>query len=69
MDMARIAEVAVTALVRAIDGDDPANRPAAGGVVADISKVAMELIIRRSSAANNKKQTEDKKPTAGEHTS
>lgn len=69
MDMARIAEVAVTALVRAIDGEDPANRPAAGGVVADISKVAMELIIRRSSAANNKKQTEDKKPTAGEHTS
>jgi LacI family transcriptional regulator len=69
MDMARIAEVAVTALVRAIDGEDPANRPAAGGVVADISKVAMELVIRRSSAANNKKQTEDKKPTAGEHTS
>ena len=30
MDMARIAEVAVTALVRAIDGEDPANRPAAG---------------------------------------
>lgn len=70
MDTARIADAAITALVRAIDVEDPAIRPETGGVVADISKVAMELVIRRSScAANNKKQTEDRTLTAGEHTS
>ncbi|WHA43158.1 LacI family DNA-binding transcriptional regulator [Agrobacterium larrymoorei] len=69
MDMARIADTAITALVRVIDGEDPADRSASGGVVADISKVAMELIIRRSTASNNQKQNEDKTSTAGELTS
>ncbi len=69
MDMTRIADAAIAALVRAIDTEDPALRPETGGVIADISKVAMELVIRRSSsAANNKKQTEDRPLTAGEHT-
>ncbi|QCJ00140.1 LacI family DNA-binding transcriptional regulator [Agrobacterium larrymoorei] len=69
MDMARIADTAITALVRVIDGEDPPDRSASGGVVADISKVAMELIIRRSTASNNQKQNEDKTSTAGELTS
>lgn len=69
MDMARIAEVAVTALVSAIDVDNKATPPVSGGVIADVSKVAMELVVRRSTAANNKKQTEEKTLTAGEHTS
>lgn len=69
MDMARIADTAITALVRAIDAEDGASRSASGGVVADISKVAMELIIRRSTASNNQKQNEDKTSTAGELTS
>ncbi|WP_288426409.1 LacI family DNA-binding transcriptional regulator [uncultured Agrobacterium sp.] len=69
MDMTRIADTAITALVRAIDAEDGASRSASGGVVADISKVAMELIIRRSTASNNQKQNEDKTSTAGELTS
>ena len=69
MDVARIAEVAVAALVRAIDPEDKETLPVTGAVVADVSKVAMELVIRRSSAANNKKQTEEKILTVGEHTS
>ncbi len=69
MDMTRIAEAAITALVRAIDARDPAARPSAGGVIADISKVAMELVIRRSAAAKNKKTSKDKILPVGEQTS
>lgn len=66
MDMAQIADLAVTALVRSIDAED---RPATGGVVADVSKVAMELVVRHSSGPKNKKQAANKTSTAGELTS
>ena len=66
MDMVRIADLAVTALVRSIDAED---RPVSGGVVADISKVAMELIVRSSCGPNHKKQAANKTSTAGELTS
>ncbi|WP_320198074.1 LacI family DNA-binding transcriptional regulator [Agrobacterium sp. rho-13.3] len=69
MDMARIADVAITALVRSIDMESPDNSPVSGGVVADISKVVMELIVRHSSGPNNKKQANNKTSTAGERTS
>ncbi|KQO75839.1 LacI family DNA-binding transcriptional regulator [Rhizobium sp. Leaf262] len=69
MDMVRIADLAVTALVRSIDAENPADRTATGGVVADISKVAMEMVIRHSSGPNKKKQIANKTSTAGELTS
>ncbi|WP_284759527.1 LacI family DNA-binding transcriptional regulator [Agrobacterium sp. fls2-241-TYG-188a] len=69
MDMLRIADLAITALVRSIDAENPADRTATGGVVADISKVAMELVIRHSSGPNKKTQTSKKTSTAGELTS
>lgn len=69
MDMARIADLAITALVRSIDTETSADRPVSGGVVADMSRVAMELVVRHSSGPNNKKQAEDRTSTAGELTS
>lgn len=66
MDMARVADIAITALVRSIETED---RPVSGGVVAEPSKVAMELIIRGSSGPNHKKQAENRTSTVGELTS
>ncbi|NTJ44860.1 LacI family transcriptional regulator [Agrobacterium larrymoorei] len=64
MDMARIADLAIEALVRGVDGGE---RPVSGGVLADISKVEMELVVRASSMRpHHEQQNEDKTSTAGE---
>lgn len=55
MDMDRIAELAIQALIRVIEGDEPdaASKINAGGVVSSVSKVPMTMVIRQSSGPAN----------------
>jgi LacI family transcriptional regulator len=66
MDMGRIADLAVAALLRAIDG--ATENGIAGEVTADISKVPMALIMRGSTGKAKHDAIEAKKTTAGELT-
>ena len=50
MDIPKIAELAISALTRVIDGGDEVSLPASGGVAADVSKVPMKLVVRSSTA-------------------
>lgn len=51
MDIPRIAELAIHALLRVIDGDEGAEHPGTGGIAAEVSKVPMTLVRRNSTAA------------------
>ncbi|MDS7595297.1 LacI family DNA-binding transcriptional regulator [Agrobacterium tumefaciens] len=64
MDMVRIADLAIDALLRVIDGEEGE----AVSVASDISKVPMELIVRASTGNASHKATEAKNTTAGELT-
>ena len=66
MDMGRIADLAVGALLRAIDG--AGENGVAVDVTADISKVPMALIMRGSTGKAKHDAIEAKKTTAGELT-
>jgi LacI family transcriptional regulator len=66
MDMGRIADLAVGALLRAIDGAGESG--AAVNVTADVSKVPMALIMRGSTGQAKHDAIEAKKTTAGELT-
>jgi LacI family transcriptional regulator len=66
MDMGRIADLAVGALLRAIDG--AGENGIAVDVTADISKVPMALIMRGSTGKAKHDAIEAKKTTAGELT-
>lgn len=66
MDMLRIAEVAIAALVRAIEDDEAGGRPISAKVVSDVSKVTMKLIVRGSTGPVNEQRNEAKNSRAGE---
>gem|GEM_PF-6404221 len=66
MDMGRIADLAVGALLRAID--DVSEGGIAVDVTAEISKVPMALIMRGSTGKAKHDAIEAKKITAGELT-
>lgn len=50
MDIPKIAELAIHALTRVIDGDDGAEHPGTGGIAAEVSKVPMTMVVRNSAA-------------------
>ncbi|NWJ23826.1 LacI family DNA-binding transcriptional regulator [Rhizobium sp. RM] len=64
MNMVRIADLAIDALLRVIDGEEGDTV----SVAADISKVPMELMVRGSTGKTSHNVTEAKKTTAGELT-
>ncbi|OHV76535.1 LacI family DNA-binding transcriptional regulator [Rhizobium sp. LCM 4573] len=68
MDMGSIAEIAVTALVDAIEGDRRGNggEETSGPVSAPISKVPMELVIRQSTGVAGVGSLKAKNRTEGE---
>jgi len=66
MDMGRIADLAVGALLRAIDG--AGENGGAVDVTADVSKVPMALIMRGSTGKTKHDAIEAKNTTAGELT-
>ncbi len=74
MDMATIADLAIAALMRAIESEgEPENddeEVPAGGVTSEIDRVPMQLIVRQSTGAANLHANSDaktqNKPTAGE---
>jgi LacI family transcriptional regulator len=68
MDMRRIADLAVDALLRAIDGEAGFENGIAAEVTAEISKVPMALIMRGSTGEKKHDAIEAKNTTAGELT-
>lgn len=66
MDMVRIAEVAIAALLRAIEEDEADGQPISANVVSDVSKVTMKLIVRGSTGPVNEQYNELKNSRAGE---
>ncbi|WP_313612165.1 LacI family DNA-binding transcriptional regulator [Agrobacterium sp.] len=69
MDMDRIAEIAVAALVNVIENEDVVGKFLAGNVTSDVSKVPMELVIRGSAGPVTNDLMNVKNSRAGEHIS
>lgn len=68
MDMGRIADLAVEALLRAIDGEAGLENGIAAEVKAEISNIPMALIMRGSTGRKKHDAIEAKNTTAGELT-
>jgi LacI family transcriptional regulator len=68
MDMMRIAEIAIAALVRTIENDEAGGQPISANVVSDVSKVMMELVVRRSTGPVGEHRNEARNSRAGELT-
>lgn len=67
MDIPKIAELAIEALLRVIDGDDGAQHPDAGGIAAEVSKVPMTLVVRNSVAPASLINTSYNNPAGEPH--
>jgi LacI family transcriptional regulator len=69
MDMATIADLAIAALIRAIEPEGEAEDATPRKVSSELDRVPMQLIIRQSSGTPNLHAQPKNKPIAGELTS